>query len=284
MSSREQKDLRYTSGEFVFTLLDEFAGDVRMLSLNWLLSHAKSGRPLPRRQELPPEAFADMAALRKVWELLHAGNRFQFNPKDYVVPFISISYAWCAARAVSETGVEPASAPPVSARPTPGLPHSASLGALVGSTARMCGVGRCRLLFERRAVGCPPPHEVAGSRLRTPTRTGSSCGKWRRCWRRGMSSARRMINAHHTPPTRTTSPTWRSFGVTPPLRLSSPVGVSVCTRPRAMTPFANVAQSGRPAARQIGAACIRRTPHCLTRHKRPRRSLTRRRELPSSRI
>ena len=178
MSSPEQKDLRYTSGEFVFTLLDEFAGDVRMLSLNWLLSHAKSGRPLPRRQELPPEAFADMAALRKAWDFAYArrNRRWEKDPKKYVVPFISISYAWCAARAVSETGVEPVSAPPVSARPTPGLPHSAYLGALVGSTARMCGVGRCRLLFERRAVGCPPPREVAGSRLRTPTRTGSSCG------------------------------------------------------------------------------------------------------------
>ena len=55
-------DMRYTDPKTPFTLAEK--GDVGLLSFNWLAKRAASGEPLPRRQDLPPEAFVDVAALR----------------------------------------------------------------------------------------------------------------------------------------------------------------------------------------------------------------------------
>ena len=55
-------DMRYTDPETPFALAE--SGDVGLLSFNWLDKRAASGKPLPRRQDLPPEAFVDVAALR----------------------------------------------------------------------------------------------------------------------------------------------------------------------------------------------------------------------------
>ena len=55
-------DMRYTDPETPFALAEK--GDVGLLSFNWLQARAESGEPLPRRQDLPPEAFVDVAALR----------------------------------------------------------------------------------------------------------------------------------------------------------------------------------------------------------------------------
>ena len=42
------------------------AGDVRLLSLSWLMDHAGKGGVLSRRQELPDEAFISAARLRQI--------------------------------------------------------------------------------------------------------------------------------------------------------------------------------------------------------------------------
>ena len=63
LTPHEQQDGRYTRPETPFALAS--TGDVKLISYNWLVQHAAAGEPLPRRQELPAAAFADVDALRK---------------------------------------------------------------------------------------------------------------------------------------------------------------------------------------------------------------------------
>ena len=104
---------------------EEHQRDVRLLSLAWLLDQGRQGAVLPRRQELPPEAFLsaerleriDRQATRKRRGLIHgfshsmlergAAGRFHriifefwrsvlehvSNP-DGLLPIIAISYCW----------------------------------------------------------------------------------------------------------------------------------------------------------------------------------------------
>ena len=58
----DSADTRYTQPETPFALAS--TDDVGLLSFNWLVDQAQAGAVLPRRQELPPEAFADVDALR----------------------------------------------------------------------------------------------------------------------------------------------------------------------------------------------------------------------------
>ena len=88
---------RYTQGEPVFDLLLR-SDDVRLISLNWLLLRADTGEPLPRRQELPPAAFADAAALRAAWESAPP------HVRAAVLPIVSISYCWLTAAHPDEKG------------------------------------------------------------------------------------------------------------------------------------------------------------------------------------
>ena len=80
---------RYTEPAIVFELAS--TGDVRLLSFNWLAERAESGLPLPRRQELPDAAFADMVALREEHAALPP------HVAKAVVPVVSISYCWLSA-------------------------------------------------------------------------------------------------------------------------------------------------------------------------------------------
>ena len=77
---------RYTQSGTPFELAS--GGDVKLLSLNWLEKRAKGGKELPRRQDLPPEAFADMDVLRKAHDALPSHIRAA------VLPMISVSYCW----------------------------------------------------------------------------------------------------------------------------------------------------------------------------------------------
>ena len=88
---------RYTQGEAVFELLLR-SDDVQLISLNWLLVHADTGEPLPRRQELPAAAFADVAALRAAWEAAPP------HVRAAVLPIVSISYCWLTAAHPDERG------------------------------------------------------------------------------------------------------------------------------------------------------------------------------------
>ena len=83
LTPHEQQDGRYTRPETPFALAS--TGDVKLISYNWLVQRAAAGEPLPRRQELPAAAFADVDALRRS----HAAA-----PKHVaaaVLPMISVS-------------------------------------------------------------------------------------------------------------------------------------------------------------------------------------------------
>ncbi|EOD31928.1 hypothetical protein EMIHUDRAFT_231166 [Emiliania huxleyi CCMP1516] len=100
-------------------------GDVRLISLNWLMALAERGGVLPRRQELPEEAFLSSAQLRRIEQGARRGfnlsgveeanerlgeepsisSLFAFvasycgrkrNP-DGLLPIISVSYCWLEA-------------------------------------------------------------------------------------------------------------------------------------------------------------------------------------------
>ena len=59
---------RYTQPDAPFELA--CSGDVQLLSYPWLQKRVKEGKELPRRQDLPSEAFANMEALRKAHDSL----------------------------------------------------------------------------------------------------------------------------------------------------------------------------------------------------------------------
>ena len=100
-------------------------GDVRLLSLRWLVEHADKGEALPRRQSVPEEAFLDVARLKEIeggakrrlnifglitaftelglicgissiLSTLTSVVRRKRNP-DGLLPIISISYCWLEA-------------------------------------------------------------------------------------------------------------------------------------------------------------------------------------------
>ncbi|EOD17302.1 hypothetical protein EMIHUDRAFT_244165 [Emiliania huxleyi CCMP1516] len=100
-------------------------GDVRLVSLNWLMALAERGDVLPRRQSLPEEAFLSSAQLRRIEEgarrgfdragLEEAFVRLSKEPSpssilgllasffgrkrnpDGLLPIVSISYCWLEA-------------------------------------------------------------------------------------------------------------------------------------------------------------------------------------------
>ena len=100
-------------------------GDVRLISLNWLMALAERGGVLPRRQDLPEEAFLSSAQLRRIEQgarrgfgLAGFGEAFErvskepslssilaffvsfFGRKrnpDGLLPIISVSYCWLEA-------------------------------------------------------------------------------------------------------------------------------------------------------------------------------------------
>ena len=100
-------------------------GDVRLISLKWLMALAESGGVLPRRQDLPEEAFLSPAQLRRIEESARLGfdgvgffdavNRVLKEPgvssfvsfvlsifrrkrnPDALLPIISVSYCWLEA-------------------------------------------------------------------------------------------------------------------------------------------------------------------------------------------
>ena len=80
-------------------LLDSVAsGAIAPLRAKWLIAlHDRGGR-LRRRQELPPEAFVDVGALRAAHAALPP------HIAQAVVPVVSISYCWLAANHPDETG------------------------------------------------------------------------------------------------------------------------------------------------------------------------------------
>ena len=82
----EASRARYVEPMAVFDALE--SGDVAVVSLRWLLMHAASGRPLPRRQDMPKEAQVTAHTLR-LWH-----DAAPEHVRKAVLPLISISYCW----------------------------------------------------------------------------------------------------------------------------------------------------------------------------------------------
>jgi hypothetical protein len=82
----EASRARYVEPMAVFDALE--SGDVAVVSLRWLLMHAASGRPLPRRQDMPKEAHVTAHTLR-LWH-----DAAPEHVRKAVLPLISISYCW----------------------------------------------------------------------------------------------------------------------------------------------------------------------------------------------
>ena len=77
---------RYTRPDQLFAAAA--SGDVGLLSLKWLLEWAASGRPLPRRQELPDGALLTAERLRAIHDSAPA------HVRAAVLPVIAVSYCW----------------------------------------------------------------------------------------------------------------------------------------------------------------------------------------------
>ena len=82
---------RYTKPDSIWQGLQ--TDHVRLVKASWLVAHAKAGKVLARRQELPNEAFASASTLEKMYtqsrrtETLLKGN----GNLDDVLPVVSIS-------------------------------------------------------------------------------------------------------------------------------------------------------------------------------------------------
>ena len=74
---------RYTGAESIWAALE--SGAVALVKATWLVSQAMADAVLPRRQELPKEAFMSVAELKAQYK---QGNR------DGVLPVIAISFCW----------------------------------------------------------------------------------------------------------------------------------------------------------------------------------------------
>ena len=69
---------------------------MRLVRASWLVAHSKAGRVLPRRQEVPEEAFLSVDELRKLWDRSGPTWSHHGNP-DGVLPIVVISFCWLSA-------------------------------------------------------------------------------------------------------------------------------------------------------------------------------------------
>ena len=82
----EESRARYVEPQAVFDALE--SDDVAVVSLRWLIAHAASGLPLPRRQDMPEEARVSLYTL-KLWH-----GAAPEHVRKAVLPLVSISYCW----------------------------------------------------------------------------------------------------------------------------------------------------------------------------------------------
>ena len=82
----EESRARYVEPQAVFDALE--SDDVAVVSLRWLIAHAASGLPLPRRQDMPEEARVSVYTL-KLWH-----GAAPEHVRKAVLPLVSISYCW----------------------------------------------------------------------------------------------------------------------------------------------------------------------------------------------
>lgn len=98
---------RATNAEVIWEALSGDPAPVVLLSAKWLIAWSKGGRRLPRRQELPAEAFLSLAELQRIRE-----NRAQvdLDPSDHwekrTMPIVVISYCWLTAQHPDPDGIQ----------------------------------------------------------------------------------------------------------------------------------------------------------------------------------
>ena len=80
---RTRDTARYTEPTSIWTALE--TQHVRLPKMSWLIQHAKNNGILPRKQELPEEAFMSVQELKDIYG---DGNR------DGVLPIVVISFCW----------------------------------------------------------------------------------------------------------------------------------------------------------------------------------------------
>lgn len=74
---------RYTEPASIWEALA--TGHVKLVKMRWLIAYYEAGGVLPRRQDLPPEAFISLEELKRMYG---DGNR------DGVLPIIAVSFCW----------------------------------------------------------------------------------------------------------------------------------------------------------------------------------------------
>ena len=76
---------RYTAPYSIWQALE--TGAVRLTRMSYVIELAKAGGVLPRRQDLPEEAFIPLSELKAMYEEVK-------NNEDGVLPIVSISFCW----------------------------------------------------------------------------------------------------------------------------------------------------------------------------------------------
>ncbi len=98
VAARRQAIERYTNPGELLAVLD--SKDVALISFKWLRSFAKSGQKMPRRQDLPSDAFLPPARLKQIHRSCrNAGGQGAAKVqaakvRRLVLPIVSVSYAW----------------------------------------------------------------------------------------------------------------------------------------------------------------------------------------------
>jgi hypothetical protein len=94
----------FTTVETIWDALGDEPAPVVLISAKWLMSWSKSGRKLPRRQELPADAFLSLAAMQRI-----SKDRLDWNATgvgDGVLPIVVISYCWLTAKHPDPDGAQ----------------------------------------------------------------------------------------------------------------------------------------------------------------------------------
>lgn len=97
----EGERVNYHSPHTIWEALEDSemgaAADVKLLSANWMVAWAKTGRPLPKRQDCPKEAFIsilDLKHMYKTAKMNHITGPKPEHSEEKRLPIIAVSYTW----------------------------------------------------------------------------------------------------------------------------------------------------------------------------------------------
>ena len=93
---------KFTTVEAIWDALGDEPAPVVLISAKWLMSWSKSGRKLPRRQELPADAFLSLAAMQRISK----DRKERYGVESKVLPIVVISYCWLTAKHPDPDGAQ----------------------------------------------------------------------------------------------------------------------------------------------------------------------------------